>query len=272
MSMAGSFDEKIYVPGISNGLFSWGISFTRDEAGDGNLSWTMLQASAGYVQQVADEWYLSGGLSLGAGQRAFEADQLFFGDQFNGDIFDPNLQTGEGFDQTSAGFFNVGSGLNLYFQDLDTRSKAYFGVAGHNLNQPSLSFFNQAQVQLPIRMSVHSMGTIQLDENWDVGVQAQWQNQGPYQEVIAGAFAKLHLDSQAGRELAVRVGLGYRFGDAFIMEAGVYYLNWRLVVSYDVNTSPFRVVTNRRGGPEFSLRHVITKVKPPEEFKSCPIF
>ena len=272
MSMAGSFDEKIYVPGISNGLFTWGISFTRDEAGDGNLSWTMLQASAGYVQQVADEWYLSGGLSLGAGQRAFEADQLFFGDQFNGDIFDPNLQTGEGFDQTSAGFFNVGSGLNLYFQDLDTRSKAYFGVAGHNLNQPSLSFFNQAQVQLPIRMSVHSMGTIQLDENWDVGLQAQWQNQGPYQEVIAGAFAKLHLDSQAGRELAVRAGLGYRFGDAFIMEAGVYYLNWRLVVSYDVNTSPFRVATNRRGGPEFSLRHVITKVKPPEEFKSCPIF
>ncbi len=270
--MAGSFDEKIYLSGLENGLMTWGVSFTRDEAGDGNLSWTILQASLAYIQQLADEWYLSGGLGLVAGQRAFEADRLFFGDQFNGDIFDPNLQSGEGFDQTSAGFFSLSSGVNLYFQDIDTRSKMYFGIAGHNLNQPGLSFFNQDKVQLPMRTSVHALGVFEVHTDWDVGLQAQWQDQGPYQEVIVGAFAKLHLAKQAGEELAVRAGLGYRFGDALIMEAGVYYLNWRLVMSYDVNTSPFVVATNRRGGPEISLRHIISKVKPPDEFKSCPIF
>ncbi|MBX2874786.1 MAG: PorP/SprF family type IX secretion system membrane protein [Saprospiraceae bacterium] len=271
-SMAGSFDEKIYLPSLNNALLTWGISFTRDEAGDGNLSWTILQASFAYVQQLADEWYLSGGVALGGGQRAFEADKLFFGDQFNGDIFDPNLITGEGFDQTSASFFSIGSGVNLYFQDIDSRSKAYFGVAGHNLNQPGFSFFNQDKVQLPMRTSIHALGVFEVNPDWDVGVQAQWQNQGPYQEMIAGAFGKLHLSQEAGEELAVRAGLGYRLGDALFIEAGVYYLNWRLVMSYDVNTSPFRVATNRRGGPEISLRHIITKVKPPDEFKSCPIF
>lgn len=272
LTLAGSYDEKWYVGGLQNGLIGWGLSFVRDEAGDGELSWSLLQASMAYVQQLADEWFLSGGVALTGGQRAFKPDQLFFGDQFNGDIFDPDLSTGESFDRTTASFFNIGTGVNLYFQDLDGRSSAYFGLAGHNLNRPKLSFFNLSQVNLPIRMGVHGLGLLQVSDLWDIGMQAQWQQQGPYQETVASTFAKLHLNTEPGKELALRAGLGYRWGDALLIELGAYYLNWRLVLSYDINTSPFRVATNRRGGPELSLRHIITRVRPPEEYKSCPIF
>lgn len=272
MTLVGSYDEKLYTPRLQNGLLAWGLSFVRDEAGDGNLSWTMLQGTLSYIQQLADEWYLSGGFSITGGQRAFEPDKLFFGDQFNGDIFDPDLSTGEGFDQTAAAFFNIGTGVNLYFQSLDSRSSAYLGLAGGNLNRPNLSFFNQREVRLPMRIGAHGLGLLQLNEDWDAGLQAQWLKQGPYEEIVASAFAKLHLNKQVGQELAVRLGGGYRLGDAFLIEMGAYYLNWRLVISYDINTSPFRVATNGRGGPEISLRHIITRVKPPDEFKSCPIF
>jgi len=50
------------------------------------------------------------------------------------------------------------------------------------------------------------------------------------------------------------------------------YQNWQFGLSYDLNTSPFKVASQRRGGPEVSLRYVIFRVKPPEEFKLCPIF
>lgn len=272
MTLAGSYDEKWYVPGLQNALLAWGLSFVRDEAGDGKLSWSLLQASLAYIQQLEEEWFLSGGFALTGGQRAFEPDKLFFGDQFNGDIFDPDLTTGERFDRTAAGFFNVGAGVNLYFQDLDTRSRIYLGTAGHNLNRPNLSFFNQSKVTLPMRFDVQSLGLVQVNEAWDAGLQTRWQQQGPYQEILASAFAKLHLNTEPGQELAVRAGVGYRLDDALLVELGVYYSSWRLIISYDVHTSPFQIATNRRGGPELSLRHILTKVKPPDEFKSCPIF
>ena len=51
------------------------------------------------------------------------------------------------------------------------------------------------------------------------------------------------------------------------------YLNELQVgISYDVNTSAFHTVTDRKGGPEFSVIYIITHVKPLSQFKACPIF
>ena len=67
-------------------------------------------------------------------------------------------------------------------------------------------------------------------------------------------------------------GLSYRAGDAMIAHFEVFYLNWHFGLSYDINTSAFSAACNRNGGPELSLRYIITKVRPPDTFKACPIF
>lgn len=272
LTFSAAYDEKWYVPGLKNGLLGWGLSFVRDQAGDGDLSWSFLQATIAYAQQLGDELYLSGGFLLAGGQRAFDPDQLFFGDQFNGDIFDPGLPTLDGFDRTAAGFMNLGGGVNLYYQSQRKRSLAYAGTAFANLNRPNLSFSDREEVELSVRGNVYAFGLVQVSEYWDIGFRGLWHFQGSYKEAVFGAVAKLHLNQDEGEELALQLGLGHRLDDAIISEFAVFYKNWRVTMSYDLNTSPFRVATNRRGGPELSLQHIITKVKPPDEFKSCPIF
>ncbi|HRF37497.1 MAG TPA: hypothetical protein PK198_01815, partial [Saprospiraceae bacterium] len=49
------------------------------------------------------------------------------------------------------------------------------------------------------------------------------------------------------------------------------YDRWMAGFTYDINISPFNVATNRRGGPEFSLRYIIAKVPALGAFKVCPL-
>ena len=83
---------------------------------------------------------------------------------------------------------------------------------------------------------------------------------------------KYHLVKDKGKELAFLTGLSYRLSDALITHFELYYKEWVIGLSYDRNTSPFSVATQRNGGPELSVQYIITRVKPPEIFKACPIF
>lgn len=272
MTLSGSYDEKWYLPGLNNGRLGWGLAFLRDQAGDGDLSWSFLQGTMAYTHQLEEQTFLSVGFQVAMGQRAFDPDQLFFGDQFNGDVFDPSLPTLDGFDRTAAAFFNLGAGLNVYHAAKKERSAVYGGFSYANLNRPALHFSDREEVKLSARGNFYGFGLLEVNDDWDVGLNVLWHFQGSYKEAVVGGLAKLHLKQTPGEELALQLGFGHRLNDAIIGHFGMFYKNWMAAISYDVNISLFSVATNRRGGPELSIQHIIFKVKPPDEFKSCPIF
>ncbi len=98
----------------------------------------------------------------------------------------------------------------------------------------------------------------------------QWQ--GPYEQIVAGGALKVHLNHNRGKELALALGAAYRVGDAFIPQIAVNYTQWYGSFSYDINISDFEVATARRGGPEFTLIYIISKVQPLGTFKACPLY
>jgi type IX secretion system PorP/SprF family membrane protein len=271
-TFAGSYDQKFYLPFLGDAYIGGGLVFNYDKAGDANLSWSQVALSASYHQPLSDEQFLSGGFSLGFGQRAFDPDLLTFDDQFNGDVFDPNMMTQQSFRQTSSGYFDLSVGANWTYQSERSRNHLKIGFGFSNLTQPNITFLDDASMQLPMLLHVHTLGILELNNEFDINGFAIWQNQSAYNEAVIGASTTYHHMPKNQNEIALTAGLAYRLDDALIAILEASYLNWHVGVSYDINTSDFAAATNGNGGPEISIRYIIARVKPPEEFKACPIF
>jgi len=125
---------------------------------------------------------------------------------------------------------------------------------------------------LPMRLSAHLISSFKFTDYFDLLVHGNVQFQDPFDEVVIGAMAKGYLNVNRGREFAVSFGAGYRFGDAIIPKVALDISSWHAEFSYDINISDFEVATRGRGGPEFSLIYIITKVPPLGQFKNCPLY
>lgn len=278
--------DRNFITRTSNtGFWSGGLALNYDRAGDSKLSWGDVNLNASYTQMLTRRFFLSVGGTAGLGQRAFRLEDLRFDSQFdpNRGEYNPELGHGEAFGNTSNVFFDLGAGINLRFQALrsdalvdrrDKRSKLDLGVGVYHLNRPDMSFTEDLKVPLQTRISPYAMATLQLGKPLDLvgAFMAQFQN--PYREMVAMGGLKLHLNRNLGRQYALQLGLAYRFDeirDAVIPHIELEFNSWQAGFSYDINTSRIKVATNRKGGPEFSVRYIIRGIRPLPEFKICPL-
>jgi len=278
MTFSGAFEQKFYSEALENSYFSGGFLFNYDQAGDSKLSLTNLGVSGSYSLQMSETMFMTAGAHLGIAQRAFRTGDLTFDSQFDGEQFNPNLPK-ESFDDTSLLGLDISSGLNVRLQPedadpLEKRSKLDFGGAVFHINQPNQSFNDDDKIQLFRRYSFYALGTLMLSNSFDVVLMGTSQFQGSYQENVVGGGGRIFIVKQKAKELAVQLGASYRFGDfgdAVIPHFEVLIKQWKVGVSYDVNTSELQIATDRRGGPEISVQYIINKIKPLEVMKICPI-
>ncbi len=274
LSFSGSYDTKIYNSIAPNGFFALGGIFNYDKQGDGALALTQLSLTASYTHQVGDLSFLTAGFQIGSMNRGFDLDGLTFENQYNGDVFDPGLDTRENFENTSKTFLDLGTGLNLHVEN-DAGFSINIGGGLYHLTRPQQNFYNQTASELPFRITGHVIGITRLNDKMDLRFRLLSQFQGPYHEYLAGSALVYKLSDAKGSELSVNLGTNYRYADesdAVIPTLGVRYLMWYAEFSYDINVSQFTEATNGAGGPELSVIYTITKVKPPQSFKACPIF
>lgn len=272
LTFSGAYDQKIPLPGLKNGSLAAGLLFNYDRAGDAGLNWLQVGLNTAYTQRLAEALFLTAGVEAAVGQRAFDPQQLYFDEQFNGDIFDPSLPTQETFLQTAAGYTDLSAGLNLLVQAPQQRSFALIGAAYRHLNRPTVRFYQQSALSLRALTNIYLSGTVQTSEKIDATFALAARLQGPYREIVSGVGIRYYLKNNDLHSIAVGAGASYRWGDALVSYVELWKDNWRLGISYDINTSPFRVATQRNGGPEVTLQYFIHKVKAPETFKICPIF
>lgn len=273
MTFTASADQKFYPKDRSkNHFWSGGLLFNYDVAGDSKLSLGHLGISASYTSQISKENFLTLGGLAGVSQRRFQLDDLLWDNQWNGFQVDPNRPSGENFESTSNVFLDLSAGFNWRWQR-SARTKFDLGAGAFHLNQPKQSFLDDAtEDDLPIRISAHAISSWRIAGPVDILLHGNAQWQGPYEEIVVGAFGKVYLNQSRGKELALSLGSGYRFGDAIIPKIALDVGPWHGEFSYDINISDFDVATRGRGGPEFSLIYIITKVPPLGAFKTCPLY
>jgi type IX secretion system PorP/SprF family membrane protein len=254
---------------------SVGAVIMNDNAGDSrfNTFSVLIGGSYSYFIQDNPKHELRGGLQTGLTQIKLNYDDLEFNNQYNGVVFDPNLSNGEDFARNSRWFFNLNFGVSYQFKPED-RKAVTVGFAGHNLNSPRQSFFNDTGIQLPIRSSLYATADWMLTEEIDAMPSFRWMDQATFTEVIFGTAVRYRLIDEQSLYRAVFVGYYGRFGDSGIAMIGGEIDAWRVAISYDINVSDLERSSRNQGGFEFSVQYLFGKKVDGKSFrhKYCPVF
>lgn len=252
--------------------WSWGGAFLYDRAGDGRLSWSRVEGHLANRQPLGDELTAGAGLGLRFGQRTVQPDRLAFGDQYDGEQYDPANPTAEDLLRTGSTFFSWRAGLSLDWQDPDSRTHAGWGIAGDHLNRPVISFLDGNGLPLSPVWQTSLTTALQLTGQLDLAGRLLARRQGAYREYMLGTGLLLHRPLDDIRTLTLGLHTTYRWQDAFIFALEGRLENWTLGLSWDWTTSALRTANRGRGGAEIVVRYTFLPVPPVEEFKSCPIF
>ncbi len=273
-------DKKWYLCEEKTRFVGGGLVFNHDWAGDGNLGTTQLGLNLSYTTRVAKKHYLSAGLQVAGYQRSFETDNLEFDEQFGSKGFDPSFANNENFFDQSIVYLDFSAGVNWHFQhpDQSKRTRWDLGVGLFHINTPQKSFWDDPTIELPARWAIHGLGLFEVGGKTDVVATLVAAFQGPHTEYLIGGAVRQHLNMNRTKELAVQLGLSYRFnaegfgtGDAIIPAIEVHHKAWTVGISYDINISDINIATNNFGGPEISVIHTIKK--PDVDFcPTCPVY
>jgi type IX secretion system PorP/SprF family membrane protein len=277
---------------INKNAIGLGVAVMNDKAAQSEFGTTRAGFSMSYLQNL-DKWgqhYLVMGLQADMIQRSFNPANLRFGNQWNGEQYDPTLPQDNPAYLASLNqnfvFFDAGVGM-LYFYNSNkrnSRTSMYFGFSAQHVNRPNESF-GSANVQLPIRYSMHSGVNFAIAKQFDLLPKYLFQLQGDNIETLFGTDIRYIFDPKDPRRNAFRIGTLYRMvgglnranDNSFVSESvclitGVDFNGMTFGVAYDINISQFVPGTLTRGAFEVAVSYVGDFNKKRKDNTSCPVF
>lgn len=245
---------------LKNDVPAAGLVINTDRAGDSRFTTMQVLASLAYIKKLTKDStnFLSVSVQPGFTSKSFDVNALTFDNQYNGDVYDKNLLSGENFSKTKMRYFELGGGL-AYLWKKSARKQINIGVSAMHLTQPKQSFFNNDEIRLDMKTCVSGLAEFPIAEKLDIIPTFMYQSQGKFKETVVGSFGKYYLKPIDGLTTAFSLGAFYRVKDAFIIVANMDYRNFNVGVSYDVNTSRLTEATNRRGAFEVSVIYIFKK-------------
>lgn len=267
-TIAASFDMRFNDNKRNKkGIFSGGINFFNDQAGDLRVNTTNVNVNLAYHLMLDRKSTLGIGIYSGYGQRSIAPGDGKWASQFTGAGFNTGLESGETFNNASFGHADAGTGILYRYASEEgymTQNKGLIlnaGFAVYHVNRPRYSYLNQQDEQLNMRIS----GFV----NAEIGIQntrgavlpgIYYQRQGPSQEIFMGAYYRYNINDGSkvtgfSKPMALSVGLFGRVKDAMVAKVMFNYDQYSAGFAYDVNISGLTVVSRARGGFELFLRY-----------------
>lgn len=257
-----------------------GMSFRdRDEqlvTGNLSTSYNLLSASYHAAMNKDATTILTLGIQGGSVTRRIDDDALLFADEilFQNNNLIKNPGTGADANvRENVNYLDFAAGLMLRSQ-LDDNSSIEVGASVVHLTQPNYRLTSGSpgsEGDRPMRITAHATYTTPLNDKWSLSPTAMYQTtRGGGSEIIPQLWAGYQIKE----EVKLNFGLGYRFGDAANLLVGLDYEDLRVALSYDVNTSALRDVTNYQGGFELAAFYVLKVYKEPDVQPAilCPQF
>ena len=280
VTYSGSYDMKWYPKHGQKHFFSGGVLLNHDRQGDGaSIGLTNINLTGSWTKLLNEQNLLTVGLLVGYSQRGFDQNSLTWDRQWNDAInmaviTDPS---GELLNTTSGSFIDNGIGLNYRWQK-SKRTKMDLGIGVFHLIEPNTSILEAStggddDINLPRRISFSGVGSWQLASKLDIQLDALYQLQGEYTELVFGALGKIHLNQRRGKETEFHVGVGYRTSGALFPVVALQFPRFYFSANWDANIRDFSAVsTGRPSTFEFHFNYIISDVRPLERVKVCPIF
>lgn len=254
---SGSFNAEYKMPvGTTNDFLTAGLQVLYDKAGTAGLTSTHLLPALNYHKSLSSEkrMYLSVGFMGGLVQNGIDRSKITTNNQYDGSAYNPALADGESFDKVNYSYFDgsVGASFNTALGTGEVNS-FYAGIAYHHFNRPRNAFYLNANAALHPKYVFSSGVRFNVGDYNYLTLQADHSIQGDYSETIAGGMMSFKLGEPDELLYTLHGGLFVRWKDAMIPVIKLDYNPFSIALSYDVNISPLKTVSQGRGGFELSL-------------------
>ncbi len=150
-----SYDQAL--PGINSGF---GILVMNDRQGDGALGRTSASAFYSYKLKESDPIVISFGVKAGFYQERLDWDKLIFADQINsatGVISPGSMETPPSSKNISVVDFSAGAVMSYF-------DKFFVGVAVDHLNEPKMTFYDDPNNIIPMKITAHGGAVVNLSQ------------------------------------------------------------------------------------------------------------
>jgi type IX secretion system PorP/SprF family membrane protein len=258
-----SFDMPVRKFGVGLQVFNY-----RAGQGDYNVFSALLSVGYDVVFDKQNNHHLALGVQGGIVQKSVNLNKLTFGNQYttnNGGGFDSGIPNGEMFSNPNYLIHDINAGFLYYYAKDNSRLNPFIGMSAFHLTQPTETFLASSN-KLPIRYYFHGGVKININEKIQLLPKCIYMRQINDREFTATLLLHYFLQDS---DTYLIFGPTYRNKDAAIIEAGIKKGRYTCRISYDVNTSSLKNVSDHRGGFEISLTYIARKSKP-NPLANCP--
>lgn len=249
--------------------FGLGILAFNDVGGDSNFGNTSGSLTlSGILPMGGSGHTLSAGIQGGFGSRKADLSRISFMNQWNGEYFDPLINSGEANTITSFRYIDANAGIYyVYDGGASTFSrnndfKFQFGISGFHLNRPELKYSNGLSGERLNSKFVAHAGIVAdlVGSKWAIDANAVQFVQGGHYETLLGLMFRYRFEDGTkitglSQNAFIGFGLYTRMKDAIIPSVMIDWKGFQFGISYDITVSEMRRAYGG-GSLEFSLGYV----------------
>ena len=248
-----SFDTELFKKKAGAGnKIAIGLLGLYDRTTGGKLTSNYFSASLGYHLWTDNEHTskISIGFQGSMASRRLDFTKISFADQFTSFGFDLNLPSNQNFQTGNISYADINTGL--MFSKAKEEGSFYIGTSVYHLTRPNESFLGSEVNRVPMRLTFHSGGTVNLGEKSSLMGSAMYMTQGSVPEAVLGLAYGKRISNQFN-DIDIFIGGWLRNKDAIIPYMGYIYNNMQLGISYDINTSGLSASGSRNRSFEISM-------------------
>ncbi|MFA6923078.1 MAG: PorP/SprF family type IX secretion system membrane protein [Bacteroidales bacterium] len=269
-----TFANSIDAPVFKDNLYM-GLSVFSDKAGDSKMGLTEINLSVASRILLNNRNTLTVAIQGGGAQRSINYSDLTWDNQYDGNIFNKSLYSGEKYTISNYNYFDLSAGM-CWIAKIKDNINLNTGIAQFYMNNPKQGYIYDDN-RLHSKLTIHSyMEFIEKNSNITLIPSVVFLKQGTACEADLGFIIKykLGVDSKyTGVNVSSNITFGgfYRLNDALIPYVRLIYKNnYSIGLSYDINVSPLSDVSHAKGGCEISLIYIFEKKNAP--VKTVPSF
>jgi type IX secretion system PorP/SprF family membrane protein len=252
-----SIEHKIPMANYDD-VLTIGAQMSMDGAGDIRLKRTQLLPSVTFHKSLDGEkdTYLSLAFIGGPVSSQFDITQLKFGDQYSGGSFSPSNPSMQPITNNSYSYWDLGTGL-AFSTVLNNQARFYVAAGLAHFTKPTIKSVTTTEAsflapKLSLNMGLHG----KVGERAHLIAFADYYSQGGSRQMLGGLMYGLSTTQFEDAEATViYFGSFLRYGDALIPVVKLEFSKMTFGVSYDINISKLRTVSNWRGGLELTAAY-----------------
>lgn len=250
-----SIEHKIPI-GKKHDLITIASQMSVDAAGDIRLKRTQFLPSISFHKSLSEEndTYLTAAFMSGPVSSQFDATQLKMGDQFRNGGYDPSNPSAQTITNTGYSYWDLNAGLS-FSSSFKNKTNFYIAAGMTHITNPVIKSVtgNVPGFLLP-KIALNVGINAPSGERGHIIAFTDYFVQNGNTQILSGFLYGLDIvDYDNGNPDIFYIGSFMRWGDALVPVVKMGFNHISVGISYDINISKLKVVSNWRGGLELSV-------------------